>query len=237
MPEENIPVDKPTLQDYLDWDIYMWSNALFHWKNVLEEHNIKSGLALEIGSKNGGLSLYLANEFGFNVICSDIIEPREKAKQLHKKFAADNKIEYRIADALDLKFPDKMFEVIIFKSVLGSIGRNDNYKNQKIAVKEMYRVLKPGGILLFAENAKASFVHNVFRKIFRKWASYWRYITKDEMSDLLKDFSKKEIKTAGFISAFITNTKIKKIVLPIDNLLDKIIPEKSRCVIYGYAVK
>ncbi len=237
MQKENQQVNKPTLQDYLQWDIFAWSKALLLWEKILKNENRESQLALEIGSKNGGLSLYLANEFNFNVICSDITEPTAYAVKLHKKFNANKKIEYKVTNALTINFDDNIFDVVIFKSVLGSIGKNDNYEKQREAINEMHRVLKTGGILLFAENGKASFFHNIFRKIFRKWASYWRYISMDEMSHLLENFKSQEIKTTGFISAFLTNTKIKKAAYRIDNFLEKLITEKFRYVIYGYAIK
>lgn len=237
MPENNVFVNKPTAEDYLQWDIFIWGKALMFWSEVLEKKNIANGLALEIGSKDGGLSLFLANVFKFNVICSDINGPTEKAKELHKKFNVGHKIEYKAADALNLNFENNSFDVVIFKSVLGSIGRNDNFDNQAKAIAEIYRILKPNGILLFAENAKASFLHTIFRKIFRKWASYWRYVTIDEMLKMLNIFKTKEIHTAGYISAFVSNKNLKKIVFPLDSFLEKITTKNSHYVLYGYAVK
>ena len=229
--------DNPSLEDYLQWDIYVWSKALSFWTDVLKSKKINGGSALEIGSRNGGLSLYLAHEFNFNVISTDIDEAPETAKQLHKKYGADKMIKYEIADAADLKYEPNTFDAVIFKSVLGSIGKNNNIQLQKKAVNEMHRVLKPGGILLFAENSKATYLHRIFRKVFRKWASYWRYVTFNELSDMLSLFQHKEVKTAGFISAFFPNKNLKKIIFPLDNFLERIISQKSRYVIYGYAVK
>lgn len=237
MAKVNDSEDKPGLIDYLQWDIYVWSKALTYWEKILKERKISQGLALEIGSKDGGLSLFLSYNFNTKVICSDLTAPSENAKSIHKKFNVSTGIEYSNEDAAKLSFQPNTFDIVIFKSVLGSVGRNDNYDKQRKTINEMYRVLKPNGILLFAENGKASFLHSILRKIFSKWASYWRYVSLDEMINMLCSFSFKDLRTGGFISAFVPGNGLKKIIFPIDNFIEKLVPEKSRYVIYGYAVK
>jgi ubiquinone/menaquinone biosynthesis C-methylase UbiE len=228
---------KPSLEEYLSWDIYIWNKALNFWRKVLKPLKNDNSLALEVGSKGGGLSLFLTYEFGFKTSCTDIEEINSNVKDLHKKYGVENKVNYLVADACSFNFTSDLFDVVILKSVLGSIGKNENINEVKKAIEEIYRVLKPGGILLFAENAKGSFIHSSLRKIFRRWAVYWKYFSISEMENLLKDFSKKEIHTAGIISAFFTGNKLKKAALPIDNFLEKFIPESSRYMIYGYAKK
>lgn len=227
----------PSLDEYLGWDIYIWQKALNFWSSILKQKKIEKGLALEIGSKSGGLSLYLSHNFDFNVICSDITELSHTAKDLHKKYGVEDKVSCSVSDAVRLNFNSEMFDAVILKSVLGSIGKNENIKQVHKAVDEIYRVLKPGGIFLFAENAKGTFFHSALRKIFRKWAAYWKYFSKDEISSLLEKFRSNEIRTAGIISAFFPGNKIKKIILPADNFSEKMLPEKFRYMIYGYAVK
>jgi ubiquinone/menaquinone biosynthesis C-methylase UbiE len=229
--------DIPSSKDYLEWDIYTWGNALKEWRKILTEKNLKNCTALEIGSKNGGLSLFLAKEFNCNVICSDITVPNEKAKALHKQFAVDDKINYSIQDVLKLEYTNDFFDIVIFKSVLGSVGKNENIEKQFTAIKEMHRVLKPGGILLFAENAKASLVHKMFRKIFRKWSEYWRYISIYEMRNMLLVFNEKKIFASGFLSVFASNDSFKKFLFKTDSILEKFISKNSMYVIYGYAIK
>lgn len=227
----------PSLKDYLEWDIYTWSKALDEWRVILKEKNYNNCKALEIGSKNGGLSLFLAKEFNFGVACTDITEPSEKAKALHKKFEVETKINYSTQNVLNLQYDDNIFDVAIFKSVLGSAGKNENIGNQFAAIKEIHRVLKPGGILLFAENAKASYFHRAFRKVFRRWSEYWRYISVNEMQNMLSIFNEKKIFTAGFFSVFASNNSFKKILFKADNILEKFISKNSLYVVYGYAIK
>jgi len=229
--------DIPSSKDYLEWDIYTWSNALYEWRKILTEKNLRNCTTLEIGSKNGGLSLFLAKEFNCDVICSDITAPTEKAKALHNQFGVDNKISYSVQNVLNLEYTNDFFDVVIFKSVLGSVGKNENIEKQFAAIKEIHRVLKPGGILLFAENAKASFVHKMFREIFRKWSEYWRYIALSEMENMLSVFNEKKIFVSGFLSVFASNDGVKKILFKTDSILEKFISKNSMYVIYGYAIK
>lgn len=229
--------DAPQLEDYLQWDIYAWQKALKLWGKILKSRSITSGKALEIGSKDGGLSLFLAYNFDMNVICSDLNGTTEKAKLLHKIYNVQTKIKYTEEDATKLSFDSNTFDIIIFKSVLGSIGRDNNISKQKKAVNEMLRVLKSGGILLFAENCKASFLHTAMRKFFSKWASYWRYVNYDEMNEMLSEFSLKEIHTCGFLSAFVPGKFLKRIIAPVDNIFEKLVSKESRYILYGYAIK
>lgn len=234
---QNSKNENPDLKEYLEWDYYTWSKALILWRSVLAKKKSTGCKALEIGGKNGGLSLFLAKEFSYSVTCSDINLPTENAVQLHKKYGIQRMINYAVQDVSHLEFDDNTFDVVMFKSVLGSVGKNDNMQKQQKAINEMHRVLKPGGVLLFAENAKASIFHETFRKIFRKWANYWRYISTNEIEKMLEHFSEKKIMTAGFLSVFASNYSIKKILYYTDNFLEVILPEKSRYVIYGYAIK
>lgn len=123
--------------------------------------------ALEVGAREGGLSLYLAQK-GFHVVCSDVENPQAMAKGRHENHGVQHLVSYASADATRLPFDDCRFDVVAFKSILGTIGRNGQIEQQAKAISEIHRVLKPGGILLFAENLAGTALHRFFRKM-TKW--------------------------------------------------------------------
>lgn len=227
---------KPTIEDYFEWDVNTWSRAINCWSECIKLYPIKSdSIALEIGGRSGGLSLYLANEFSIKTICSDLFNPDNFAKNFHSKFGVENLITYEEQNCLNLSYADCTFDFIIFKSVIGALG---TCENQKIAISEMYRCLKPGGILLFAENGKSTIVHNLLRKKFNKWsANYWYYPSIDELKFYLNNFSQVKIHSTGFISILFRNKNFKKIAEYLDVFLIKITPPNYHYVIYGFAIK
>ncbi|MDR0349962.1 MAG: class I SAM-dependent methyltransferase, partial [Coriobacteriales bacterium] len=130
------------LRDYLQWDIGTWKHALRYWDTVLAKRPQTDGplKALDLGARDGGLSLYLAQK-GFEVVCSDIEGPTERAHELHAHYGLTERITYQAVDATAIPFEDDCFDVIIFKSILGGIGTFLNYAAIETAVSEMRRVL------------------------------------------------------------------------------------------------
>ncbi len=222
------------LTDIIQWDIKSWSKALNYWdKNVNWD---KVNIALELGGKQGGLSLWLALK-GKNTICSDLSDIKDTAEQLHKRYKITSLVQYQDIDATNIPYQN-YFDLIVFKSIIGGIGRNDNYEIQKKVFEEIYKALKPGGKLLFAENLIASPIHKQLRKNFVKWGSYWRYISLAEIHDFLKIFSNYDIKTTGVIGSLGRNENQRKILSTIDELiLNKVCPENWKYIVYGIAEK
>ncbi|MBS1763448.1 MAG: class I SAM-dependent methyltransferase [Bacteroidetes bacterium] len=101
---------------------------------------IKPGeMALEIGCGTGLFSNKFRNLTQAKVIATDLSpELLEVAKQ---KYSG---IEFRLEDAMNLNLDDNSFQVVFGSSVLHHL---DFHK----ALKEIYRVLKPGGRMVFAE--------------------------------------------------------------------------------------
>ena len=226
-----------TLEDILEWDVFIWRKGLKFWMKKMTSNNKGKILGIEIGSRNGGLSLFFTKKYQANMICSDINKPSLLAEKLHQKYQVHNQIEYRSIDAKKIDYAECTFDIVVFKSVLGSLAGGDLFEQQK-ALKEMYRVLKPGGLLFFAENLKASPIHNFARNRFVPWGKSWRYISYLELKQALNIFSKVELKSAGFLSAFVPEIRfMKKIAEIIDSCIGLFIPSQWKYVGYGYAVK
>ena len=176
--------DKSVVSDCIQWDVHNWSKALSFWEKNVELDN-KGLTCLELGSRRGGLSLWLAMK-GNHVVCSDLNSPEQMASILHKKYSLPGKIEYEAIDATKIPY-ENHFDIVIFKSILGGIGRSGNSNLTRIVLEGIYKSLKPGGVLLFAENLIASRMHQFFRKKVVQWG-YWNYLRLDNVEKLLTKF-------------------------------------------------
>lgn len=223
------------VNDIFEWDVENWSKSILFWEststNLLPKYK-----ALEIGARNGGLSLWLGMK-GIQVVCSDIDFPTDKAKKKHKNYGVSDLVRYKKVDALQMPYENE-FDIIIFKSVLGGIGRNNNSDNIVAALENIHKALKPGGELLFVENLKGSPLHQFFRKKFVKWGGSWNYQSIDSLLSSSKKFSSLKYQTKGFLGAFGPNEKIRKIFGKIDTLIfDRITPQNWRYIFIGVAKK
>lgn len=228
---------KSDIAAIIEWDIPTWQKALKYWSDEISRHQFAVKKGLELGSRNGGLSLFFAQQHGAKMYCSDFGFPTEKAKNLHKIKGISELISYHDINATKIPFEDNYFDFIVFKSMLGAVGAKNRFDLIQQAINEIHRVLKPGGVVFFAENFKGSPLHQWARLRFIPWGKSWNYLSLEEMKILLNMFEKKEIHSTGFLTAFIPNSRIlKQVFARIDQLLF-FIPRSWRYVGYGYAVK
>ncbi len=95
---------------------------------------------LDIGSSTGFIANYLSRFFG-KVLGIDIDEPAVMFAR--KNFAKEN-LEFTIGDALHLHYQNDMFDVVICNHVYEHVA------DAKQLMREIQRVLKPGGVCYFA---------------------------------------------------------------------------------------
>ena len=219
----------------IEWDAYNWGRSLSFWKSQYRL-DFADKVSLEIGSRNGGLSLWLAS-MGASVVCSDLFGPTEKAKKRHMEYGLSKNISYGVIDATAIPYKNH-FDIVIFKSVLGGIGMNNNIEKQKVAIDSMYAALRPGGWLLFAENMVSTKIHMIFRRIGTPWGREWRYITEPEMKLLLNKFENVCFDIIGFSGAFGRTEKQRKILGIADYyFFEKIVPNTWKYILLGAARK
>lgn len=215
------------IHDIIEWDVINWSKLItFIDSNQID---LEGKAILEIGANNGGISLFCAYRGG-KVVCSDLNGPTDKAKVLHQKYKLDKLITYESIDALNIPTKyNSFFDIIIFKSVLGGIGRNNNIENQRLCIDNLHRCLKKGGIIVFAENMKSTELHMFLRKRIKKMS--WNYATENEILTLFSNFYLINKQYVGFLGCFGRNESQRELFGKVDSFLfDKLIPEKYRYI-------
>ena len=219
----------PLLAAIFEWDIATWSQAVPVWERLVPT-DLEGRRGLELGARNGGLSLYLARK-GAVVTCSDLQDPRQRAEALHERWGVAPQIEYAAADAAALPFEDASFDLVAFKSVLGALSTADR---QRQAVAEMHRVLRPDGWLLWAENLQATPLHRLLRRRL-PWASYWRYPSLEDWRGWTAAFASCELRTAGVTAAFGRSERQRRQLARIDRGLQRLCPRSWHYVAFGVA--
>lgn len=232
--KENRKMANDLTKDIIQWDVRSWSKALAYWDKNIDWDNVEN--ALELGGREGGLSLWMALK-GKTIVCSDLDNVKATAQPLHVRYKVNDLVTYQDIDATNIPY-ENHFDIIVFKSIIGGIGRNDNSQIQEKVFKEVYKALKPGGKLLFAENLIASPFHQRLRRKFVKWGSEWRYVSLDEMKGFLSDFSAVEINTTGVMATFGRSEFQRNTFSKFDELiLNKISPNNWKYITYGIAEK
>jgi lipopolysaccharide/colanic/teichoic acid biosynthesis glycosyltransferase/SAM-dependent methyltransferase len=227
---------QPVINDIIQWDIKSWEAALKYWQKNINWKDISHCLAL--GERKGGLALWLALN-GKQVLCSDLENTKEQALILHKKYKVTDKVQYEDIDATNIPY-ENQFDIVIFKSILGGIGRNNNIELQQRTVNEIHKALKPGGKLLFAENLRASPAHQFFRNRFVKWGRTWRYVSISELENFfsVSSFAGHKINSTGVLAAFGRTERQRNLLSVIDRgFMNYIFPKNWKYIAYGIVEK
>jgi ubiquinone/menaquinone biosynthesis C-methylase UbiE len=124
---------------------------------------------LEVGCGTAYVSLYFAKR-GYLTTCLDVNKfILETAEKNFQKEAI--KGDFVVGDAEKLPFKTGSFDVVT------SFGLLEHFENPSIAITEMVRVLKPGG-LLFADIVPNRFSVQSFGNIFNALAVFFFYLLK-----------------------------------------------------------
>ncbi len=223
------------IHDIVEWDTANWGRALAFWRRH-SRLNFGSVRALEIGCGNGGLSLWIALQGG-ECLCTDVGGPRPEAKAKHLHYGVSERIRYEALDATAMSFENE-FDVVLFKSVLGGVGHHGRKDRQRLAMDAIFRALKPGGELLFAENLVASPIHQLLRKRCTSWGDYWCYLTMEEMAAYAAQYAEVEMMSAGCVGAFGRTEGQRRFLGALDRLfMERVVPGRWRYLAFGVARK
>ncbi|MEE9553930.1 MAG: ubiquinone/menaquinone biosynthesis methyltransferase [candidate division Zixibacteria bacterium] len=113
-------------------------------KRIMDLCSGTGDLAIELAKMTNGKS---------EIIAADFCEPMlEVAKSKAAKAGVDSRISFRVADAASLPVDDNYFDIVTI-----AFGfRNLTFKNPKtdIYLKEIFRVIAPGGWLVIVETSQ-----------------------------------------------------------------------------------
>lgn len=139
--------------DILDYNQWLSDNkegddvtAIWHRfaRSKLLSYNLEGKKVLEIGCGRGGFSNYMASvtKESTSIYACDY---SETALEIAKgKYSNHNEIQWKKEDIQNLSFQNNFFDIIV------SCETIEHVRQPEKALKELYRVLKPGGSLILA---------------------------------------------------------------------------------------
>ncbi|MBD3671633.1 MAG: methyltransferase domain-containing protein [Gammaproteobacteria bacterium] len=105
---------------------------------------------LDIGAGYGGSARYLASRFGCSVVALNLSEKEnERDRELNKQQGLDDKIDVVDASFEEIPFDDAHFDVVWSQDAILHSG------NREQVIREVARVLKPGGQFIFTDPMQA----------------------------------------------------------------------------------
>ena len=218
-------------------DNLMWANNMIQhhypgWLGIddrmgasIREHLVSSGTALDVGcGKRSPLGVYQDN---LNLLVGTDLELEHLKDNVDIKAVA-------MADGMGLSFPSCLFDLVVSKTVI------EHMLNPFSFFREVYRVLRPGGVFVWATSNLNSLpmlvsrltpltVHKwVYRRIFGssldfdQFPTYYRANTKKAIGRQLTQagFAKVAFYTASWPQYFAFSRPLFRLFLPIHRLSD-----------------
>lgn len=181
----------------------------YYWRYKLVSFvkQLKPEYVVDLATGSGDVAFALQKALGENVQVSgyDFCRPMlEQAKLKQEKYAYGRNIIFEYGDCMELPLPDQSIDVLTI-----AFGFRNLQDRQK-GLKEMYRVLKPGGALFILEFTQPAsyfrpFYYFYLEKILPRLANLvtGRKEAYDYLGDSIKKFPNKEdlkieIRNAGF---------------------------------------
>lgn len=142
-------------------------------KALLEGSDLRGKEALDVGCATGILSLLALDQGAAKVVCGDLSQymlDQCRKKATEHGYGPD-RIDFRQLDAESLPFDDNSFEVVVSGMTLGLLPE------QKKAVSEMIRVVRPGGTLALSTHGSdyyAEAIDAAFRTVPKRYVLGYR---------------------------------------------------------------
>ncbi len=187
------------------------------WAQYIQKHVKAGGSVLEVAPGPGYLSIELKKLGNYKITGLDISNTFVEIAKGNAK-AAGVEIEFKQGNASDMPFEDRTFDFIMCTAAF------KNFSEPVNALKEMYRVLRPGGKawindMRFDISGKTinDYVHNEMKE---------KGLSALFMKFTFKYFLKKRAYTREQFTAFISKTSFKKYKITEESIGFEILLEK-----------
>lgn len=114
------------------------------YRHVLKSADLRDRDVLEVGCGAGGGAAYIARNYGPKSVTGiDLLPVNIAEAELRGSVPG---LSFAVGDATALQFPDNSFDVVV------NIESSHSYPSVETFLSEVKRVLKPGGVFLFADH-------------------------------------------------------------------------------------
>ena len=116
---------------------------LLFWSDCTEDNPPQN--IIDVGCGIGGSTLHLAQKFGSSATGITLSPVQaSRAKERAREAGLDSRVNFEVANALDMPFEDNTFDLV------WSLESGEHMPDKAKFLSECYRVLKPGGKMIFA---------------------------------------------------------------------------------------
>lgn len=135
----NYRLDRRQAQIELIEELLLWAGYNGH-----NTENIPQNI-IDVGCGIGGSTLHLAQKFG-STATGITLSPVQasRAKERAAEVGLDNRVRFEVANALEMPYEDNTFDLV------WSLESGEHMPDKIKFLAECYRVLKPGGKMIFA---------------------------------------------------------------------------------------
>ncbi|MEM7593079.1 MAG: methyltransferase domain-containing protein [Cyanobacteria bacterium P01_A01_bin.83] len=135
----NYKLERRQAQIELIEELVLWAGY-----NENNTENIPQNI-IDVGCGIGGSTIYLAQKFGCKATGITLSPVQaSRAKERAVETGLDNRVSFEVANALDMPFEDNTFDLV------WSLESGEHMPDKTKFLAECYRVLKPGGKMIFA---------------------------------------------------------------------------------------
>ncbi|WP_328223425.1 SAM-dependent methyltransferase [Streptomyces sp. NBC_00310] len=123
-------------------DLDMGPNPLWLLEDLVGDLELRPGMrVLDLGSGKGATSVFLAREFGVEVVAADWWIPAEEAAAVFEEARVGDRVTAVRAEAHTLPFEEGSFDAVVSVDAFEYFGTADSY------LPYLVRFLRPGGQL------------------------------------------------------------------------------------------